>query len=516
MMQAGLGAFAPSAVGAAPPMPPVPTQPGGIAPLPDRLKQLIEESRIVKQINAKHAMEGQQAGAQMARGLPTVREQIDRALGATPYGFAGGGIVAFADGGLTDEDLEGLGEEDAFLDKPLYDMLLDYVRGLRSGSAEAPAGPREPLIDRAIRAMGGNVPVSEPRPGAEARALRGAPTEATTPTLPAYLDESRRRDVLPAVRPAAAAQPVARPAASATPPAATQSPPATRPDGLGDAFNALRQQQNILADLVKSQGTTPDEVLEARRQYDTATAGMLKGEEDALAEMEAAAQRGMFDNPEILAGILAGMQGTDRLGETLLGAATGAARGRASQKKAIAEAKKDLNKLRRDLAMKQAELQLARKEGDVNRARAAAVEVQKIKVAIEDKAVEERRRERQLDIQEQVANAQMTAAQQRGEARTELTANQRATLRDRAADNVAKDPQTNLAVIRAQAEAKRQGIPFDAQAFREQLIERQYQQLLAAAEGRTLPATSGASVTTPGAAPALSPADQALIEKYSR
>jgi hypothetical protein len=169
-----------------------------------------------------------------------------------------------------------------------------------------------------------------------------------------------------------------------------------------------------LADLVRSQGSTPDEVLEARRQYDTVMSGTLKGEEDALAEMEAAAQRGMFDNPEILAGILAGMQGTDRLGETLLGAATGAARGRASQKKAVTEAKKDLNKLRRDLAMKQAELQLARKEGDVNRARTAAVEVQKLKVAVEDKSMEQRLKEKDAESRSIAANASMTAAQQRG------------------------------------------------------------------------------------------------------
>ncbi len=394
MMQAGLGAFAPSAVGAAPPMPPVPTQPGGIAPLPDRLKQLIEESRMIKRINAKRAGEGQQAGAQMAQGLPTVKEQIARALGATPYNFAGGGIVAFADGGglsaedLSLEDLQGLDDIVASAEAEA-----EWERQQREMMGESEPGDGSfwegdiPLVDRIIRQFGGNVPVSKPRPGVEARNRdRGItlPTAATQPFTSGTGAAAREVGMPAAATQPAATQPAATPA-GATQPAAT---PAARPDGLGDAFNAYRREQEALARLLEGQGTTPEEVLEARRQYDTATSGMLKGEEDALAEMEAAAKANIFDNDEILASILAGMQGTDRLGETLLGAATGAARGRASQKKAVAEAKKDLNKLRRDLAMKQAELQLARKEGDVNRARAAAVEVQKIKVAIEESSLD--------------------------------------------------------------------------------------------------------------------------------
>lgn len=406
MMQAGLGAFAPNAVGAAPPMPPVPTQPGGIAPLPDPLEQLLEQSRMVKRINAKRAGEGQQAGAQAAQGMPTVREQIARALGAAPYGFAGGGIVAFADGGAANKDR----------------IAEAYDREQREMMGESEPGDGSfwegdiPLADRIIRLSGGHVPVSKPRPGAEARARdRGVtlPTTATQPFTSGTGAAAREADM-----PAAAAQPAATPAArSAVPAGATpdvQSPPATRPDGLGDAFNAYRREQEALADLVRSQSGTPDEVLEAQRRYDETMAGMLKGEEDALAEMEAAAQQGMFDNPEILAGILAGMQGTDRLGETLLGAATGAARGRASQKKAVAEAKKDLNKLRRELAMKQAELQLARKEGDVNRARAAAVEVQKIKVAIEESSLDYQLKSKDAETRRIAANASMTSAQQRG------------------------------------------------------------------------------------------------------
>lgn len=393
MMQAGLGAFAPSAVGAAPPMPPVPTQPGGIAPLPDRLKQLIEESRIVKQINAEIADRGQRAGAQAAQGMPTVKEQIARALGATPYNFAGGGIVAFADGGLTDEDLQGLDDIVASAEAEA-----EWERQQREMMGESEPGDGSfwegdiPVVDRIIRQFGGNVPVSKPRPGVEARNRdRGItlPTAATQP-FTSGTGAAAREVGMPAVAAQPAATPAARPAspAGATPPAATQPPPAARPDGLGDAFNAYRREREALARLLEGQGGTPDEVLEAQRRYDETMAGMLKGEEDALTEMEAAAKANIFDNDEILASILAGMQGTDRLGETLLGAATGAARGRASQKKAVAEAKKDLNKLRRDLAMKQAELQLARKEGDVNRARAAAVEVQKIKVAIEESSLD--------------------------------------------------------------------------------------------------------------------------------
>ena len=479
-MQAGLGAFAPNAVGAAPPMPPVPTQPGGLAPLPDRLKQLIEESRIVKQINAEIADRGQRARAQAAQGIPTVKEQIARALGATPYNFAGGGIVAFADGGNLDsedlslEDLEGLGDEEAFLDKPLYDMLEDYVRGLRSGSAEAPA-----------RVGSGRGVVR-----------RGSPTAATptTPTLPAYLDESRKRDVLSAMRPAAAAQPAATPAARPTPPAATQPPPAARPDGLGDAFNAYRRQQEALARLLEGQGSTPEEVLEARRQYDEAMAGMMKGEEQALADAQAAAGRNIFDNDEILAEMLAGLSGARTFGEALVGAGAGAARGRASQKKAVAEAKKDLNKLRRDLSMKQAELQLARKEGDVNRARAAAVEVQKLKAAIEESSLDYQLKSKDAETRRINANAAMAAAQQRGST-TDETANLRRAQAMRA------DPQYGGIQKEFEEATRMVGLAPQSTSAQARLARaRAAVEALAEAYGVvTLPATSGASATAPGA-----------------
>ena len=500
MMQAGLGAFAPQGaqgsqpvgaapqgaqgsqpVGAAPPTLPTTVQPPptvqamGPQPLPDRLKQLIEESRIVKQINAEIADRGQRARAQAAQGIPTVKEQIARALGATPYNFAGGGIVAFADGGNLDsedlslEDLEGLGDEEAFLDKPLYDMLEDYVRGLRSGSAEAPA-----------RVGSGRGVVR-----------RGSPTAATptTPTLPAYLDESRKRDVLSAMRPAAAAQPAATPAARPTPPAATQPPPAARPDGLGDAFNAYRRQQEALARLLEGQGSTPEEVLEARRQYDEAMAGMMKGEEQALADAQAAAGRNIFDNDEILAEMLAGLSGAKTFGEALVGAGAGAARGRASQKKAVAEAKKDINKLRRDLSMKQAELQLARKEGDVNRARAAAVEVQKLKAAIEESSLDYQFKSKDAETRRINANAAMAAAQQRG---------------------TTSDFQIDKLVRQAIADVqKRIFIPSGLKpgATRDRLVNRQINEVVAqvAPLGVTREQVMGyfsASATAPGAAPA--------------
>jgi hypothetical protein len=448
-------------------------------------------------------MQGQQAVAEMAQGQPTVKEQIDRALGATPYGFAGGGIVAFADGGdLGFEDLEGLGEEDAFLDKPLYDMLLDYVSGLGSGSAEAPAGPREPLVDRAIRTLGGNVPVSEPRPGAEARAqdraLRGAPTEVTTPTLPAYLDESRRRDVPPAARPAAAAQPAARPAVPVgvrTP--ATTQPPAARPDGLGDAFNAYRQQQEALAELMRGQGAAAPEVLEARRRYDEMMSGLLKGEEDALTEAQTAAGRSIFDDPEVMAEMLAGLSGAKTFGEALVGAGAGAARGRASRQKAVAEAKKDLNKLRRELAMKQAELQLARKEGDVNRARAAAVEVQKLKVAVEESSLDYQLKSEDAETRRIAANASMTSAQQRGSS-TDETANLRRAQAMRA------DPQYGGIQKEFEEATRMAGIAPQSASVQARLARaRAAVEALAEAYGVvTLSATSGAPATAPGAAPA--------------
>ena len=140
-----------------------------------------------------------------------------------------------------------------------------------------------------------------------------------------------------------------------------------------------------------------------------------------------------------------------------------------------------------------AQQRLAYATGDQKAKEEADQAVLNARVALRDKVIHFGFEAEKIEVQkrqagaaERHAGAAETAARQRGEARQELTARDRANLRDKAIDNIAKDQQVPVAVARARAEAQRRNVAFDEKAFREQLVEREYQSLLAAAEGRTV------------------------------
>jgi hypothetical protein len=188
------------------------------------------------------------------------------------------------------------------------------------------------------------------------------------------------------------------------------------------------------------------------------------------------------------------------------------AAGVASAREARAEEAKKTNReidvANRRLNTALAQQRLAYASGDRKAQEDADLAVANARVALREKVVQFGLESRKVGAQERQARAAEAAAQQRGEARQELSPRDRANLRDKATDNVTKNPQTVVVVTRAKAEAQRRGVPFDEQAFREQLVEREYQALLAAAEGRAVVPAPGATGAT------LSAEDRALIDKY--
>ena len=111
------------------------------------------------------------------------------------------------------------------------------------------------------------------------------------------------------------------------------------------------------------------------------------------------------------------------------------------------------------------------------------------------------------ELRSREVGAKEMAARQRGEARVELTPYQRSQILKDVSKAVDEDTRVRVQL----AAIKDPGVK---EQLRQQIVRERYDQAVAAAEGRTLSATSGASATTPGAAPTLSPADRALIEKY--
>jgi len=162
-----------------------------------------------------------------------------------------------------------------------------------------------------------------------------------------------------------------------------------------------------LAKDVEGTAAVDPRVLEARQAYDATLKASMDPVEQQMRELEAQQALNIFENPELMSAILEGMKGTDRLGDTLMGAATGLVRARAGQKKEQREAKANLAKLRQELAKAEAEARLARAEKDVEGERRAKLKAAEIRAAMNETYVE-------LENKQTTANAAATAAANRG------------------------------------------------------------------------------------------------------
>ncbi len=383
MMNAGLGAIAPR-------------NPNPMASQPQPFQQLLALNEAVKTANLERAAQGQQAMSQAQQMSPTIYDQLKMALQQAQAqqpvpGMASGGMVAFDKGGLAEADLEGLDEDlvaEGLFDRPLADYIVEF--------------------------FGGNVPQSRERPGAQERA---ASREAAALER-AYRDSNRPPTFAApaglAAAAAAAAAPVARP--PARPPAARTAGTGAGVGGAGDAAAPQRgglaeylRMSEQLAKGVEGTAAVDPRVLEARQAYDAMLKASMDPAEQQMRELEAQQEQNAFENPELMAAILEGMRGTDRLGDTLMGAATGLVKARAGQQKGRREAQANLVKLRQELARAEAEARLARAEKDTEGEQRAKLKAAEIRAAMNEKYTE-------LEIKQTTANAAATAAANRGEA----------------------------------------------------------------------------------------------------
>ena len=169
------------------------------------LSKAQEQEQIAAQVRGQQAIE---AAKQMQGSVAqdVVKKVASSGVGAQPYGFARGGIVAFQGGGLTKDDLERLDEDLVAEEEP-------WERELRRMQGEDVPEPGAGSVYRAIgRALSYNSDVAAQRKReAQERAIQQA-----------YRDPSRARDVAP---------PAAVPAATVARPAGAG--PAARPPGAG-------------------------------------------------------------------------------------------------------------------------------------------------------------------------------------------------------------------------------------------------------------------------------------------
>jgi hypothetical protein len=158
-----------------------------------------------------------------------------------------------------------------------------------------------------------------------------------------------------------------------------------------------------LAKDVEGTAAVDPRVLEARQAYDAMLKASMDPAEQQMRELEAQQEQNIFENPELMAAILEGMRGTDRLGDTLMGAATGLVKARAGQQKGRREAQANLVKLRQELARAEAEARLARAEKDTEGEQRAKLKAAEIRAAMNEKSYE-------LETRRISADASATAA----------------------------------------------------------------------------------------------------------
>ena len=430
MMNAGLGAIAPR-------------NPNPMASQPQPFQQLLALNEAVKTANLQRAAQGQQAMSQAQQMSPTIYDQLKMALqqiqAQQPVpGMASGGMVAFRDGGLAEDDLEGL-DEDLVAEGATSQEAQDRQSILSALSsmgmtAEKLAAAGYDVFTMPVRALAGVYNTLARGPRAFGVPLPFIPEafgqNSLTPAMDkitarenqagvvqAYQDP-RRPDTFAAPAGLAAAA-AATPPAGPTPPARLPAPRAGTGAGVGGAGGATAPQRGGLAEYLRMteqlakdvEGTAAVDprVLEARQAYDAMLKASMDPAEQQMRELEAQQEQNIFENPELMAAILEGMRGTDRLGDTLMGAATGLVKARAGQQKGRREAQANLVKLRQELARAEAEARLARAEKDVEGEQRAKLKAAEIRAAMNEKYTE-------LEIKQTTANAAATAAANRGEA----------------------------------------------------------------------------------------------------
>jgi hypothetical protein len=429
MMNAGLGAIAPNA--------------NPMAAQPQPFQQLLALNEAVKAANLARAAQGQQAMAQAQQQPPTVKDQLmgalNQALGASNYGFAGGGIVAFTNGGSTNplDILEKLGreEEEARNAARAADERLRYYgpkqrfsdpQGYQqAASAAAAAEARLEEVRRRINAA--------PRLMSPASRSAGTPqlqSIASTQREPLRIQE---RNFAPLVQLGSIFPPAGAVAsAGPTPPAgaggagagaprlspaagAAAGPGAGAPAGAGPGpgpaagqidLSGLSEAQKALAELVGQRGAVSPAVVAAREEYDRMSRTALDPAEQQLRRLEEQQRRSVFSDPEAMAAMLMNLRGDMTIGEALAAAGAGAAKTRASREARVRDARDKLAQLRSDLALTQARERMARAEGDDRAVRDYRIKEAEIKAQIQATLVDMQFKQEKLGLERRQVGAQ--------------------------------------------------------------------------------------------------------------
>jgi hypothetical protein len=419
-------------------------------PLLGLITKKAEAEKLEQQMAQQRAM-----GAYVQQGPQTVKDiALANAMqamrptqmarhGGVMHGYAGGGAVAFADGGIS------VGYDRDYNDARRF--------GINLSPYDAPAVRAEKL--QRVQRM---------REFEEQQKTQGRaeiPNEfAIANMMAGYRDPRRGRLDIPAAPPAAAVAAVPPPVPAPRPPradrpgtgmAAAPAPvatPAPPVDRYGDIERERVAGIRALQNLIRGQREEDPELARLRQAaYESAQGITTRRERDRAAALEAAQKATgapLLENQEALLRMAASLGGAKRFGEALSRAAGAAGEVRGEQRKALEAAQKvsreeqnAIDQLNQALAEKR----VADRSGSVERQRQADLEVAKAELKVgeiregiqKQRGVEADREEQRKIAREQMAN-QLRVAQVGAAARTEGMADPRKVY-DTIIDNVQKE-----------------------------------------------------------------------------
>jgi hypothetical protein len=444
----GLTAFVPSLVGLEiPQMLQLFGDPNSPIPKNRVLAAIVEKQ---KEMAARKSVQNQMAMQQNAAQQPPIAQQVVAqaqqmqaeepvmaAHGGEMHGYAGGGAVAFENGGDVQHFRDGSNENgiQSFMERFPKDsgarMLYEWIKAGRPAL-------KKPILDALVEKEQQVVESTTDTGDELSRMLGRAPAPIPPATPPAAAPRPPG-----ATRPGAGTgQPQNRPQAAPSPlqqlGSAVEQTGTPAPDRLAEIEADERARVEGLRGILEAQGKVDPRIVAARKEAaELAQRGIGEREKRAAGALEAAGMplsQNLFDNQEALFRMLGAMKGGKRIGDAFsnIGQEAGAIRG--EQRRALELAQRE-NRAEQNaldqLRQAQADLKLAQTTGDVQGERNAALKVEEAKANLgltrlniqKERATEADRAEQRrltargqdlqrLSSQEQMANAIKVAGMQ--------------------------------------------------------------------------------------------------------
>jgi hypothetical protein len=372
------------------------------------------------------ALSDQGRHAEAMQLLELAKEQEHREFTRQEQDYAGGGAVAFQNGGFLGynrdyEDARRLGIDLSPYDPPAVRAeKLERVKKMREFEKSMAANRADIPVDTSKLFPGGPPEVRMPIPEIEIAPPPPRPPGATRPGTGIAQGQNRPQAAAPAAAPTDTGL-------------AGLMGPTVEPERL-----AMRGAVDERQAAIRNAAKTPEDVLKARGGIDALMKEIVdsrRAEEQRLMthsdkrleEARARAAQSPLNDISYLGQMLEGMRGSKRFGEALAGAASGAGRAQTARSQALqaAEDKYDLSRrdifnlanLRQQVQLDQAKLAEARATGDADRANKAALDLAQSKEAlakfeadVSDKSRQFGLEERKLTQQGQIAREQMANA----------------------------------------------------------------------------------------------------------